>query len=99
MNLWHQERLPEEHITYLNADYSDVQGTSDALEAAGVDTVICAIGVATADTNRAQLDLIKAAQQSKTTRRFVISSFDMLQQQEWVRKTQYLDSKRADASA
>lgn len=74
--------MPEEHITYLNADYDDVQGTSDALEDAGVDTLICAIGVATPDTNKAQLDLIKAAQQSKTTRRFVISSFDMLQQQE-----------------
>lgn len=47
-----------------------------------MDTVICAIGVATPETNKAQLDLIKAAQQSKTTRRFVISSFDMLQQQE-----------------
>lgn len=79
-----QERLPEEHITYLNTDYNDIQGTSDSLENADVDTVICAIGVATPDTNKAQLNLIKAAQQSKTTRRFVISSFDMLQRQEWV---------------
>lgn len=77
-----QERLPEERITYLKADYDDVQGTSDALEGADVDTVICAIGVATPDTNKAQLNLIKAAQQSKTTGRFVISSFDMLQRQE-----------------
>lgn len=77
-----QERLPKENITYLNVDYNDVQGTGDALEGADVDTVVCAIGVATPDTNKAQLNLIKAAQQSKTTRRFVISSFDMLQQQE-----------------
>lgn len=77
-----QERLPEEHITYLIADYNDVHGTSDALERADVDTIICAIGVATPDTNKAQLNLIKAAQQSKTARRFVISSFDMLQRQE-----------------
>lgn len=77
-----QERLPEEHITYLKADYDDVQGTSDALKGADVDTIICAIGVATPDTNKAQLNLIKAAQQSKTTRRIVISSFDMLQRRE-----------------
>lgn len=52
------------------------------LEHAGIDTVICAIGVATPETNTAQLNLIKAAELSKTTRRFVISSFDMLQREE-----------------
>lgn len=63
-----------------------------------MDTVICAIGVVTPDTNRAQLNLIKAAQQSKTTRRFVISSFDMLHQKEWVPTIQNLDPRLADVS-
>ncbi|KAH6628971.1 hypothetical protein C7974DRAFT_375867 [Boeremia exigua] len=69
-------------ISYLEADYDDVRATSDTLEASGVDTVICAIGVATPATNQAQLNLIKAAALSQSTRRFVISSFDMLQLQE-----------------
>ena len=77
-------------MSYLKANYDDIQATGEALENANIDTVICAIGVATPDTNTAQLNLIKAAQQSKTTRRFIISSFDMLQQEEYFSPHQIL---------
>ncbi|KAH6984483.1 hypothetical protein BKA56DRAFT_630914 [Ilyonectria sp. MPI-CAGE-AT-0026] len=48
-------------VHYLNVDYADIEGMGQAFKQAGVDTVICAIGVVTLETNQAQLNLIQAA--------------------------------------
>ncbi|KAF7551733.1 hypothetical protein G7Z17_g4793 [Cylindrodendrum hubeiense] len=69
---------PAEHgVEYLQVDYANIEGMSQSFRQAGVDTVICAIGVVTPETNQAQLNLIQAAEQSESTRRFVISGYDM----------------------
>ncbi|KAL6414315.1 hypothetical protein AUP68_00833 [Ilyonectria robusta] len=67
----------QREVHYLKVDYADIGGVGQAFKQAGVDTVICAIGVVTPETNQAQLNLIQAAEQSEPTRRFVISGFDM----------------------
>ncbi|KAH7159547.1 hypothetical protein B0J13DRAFT_109050 [Dactylonectria estremocensis] len=71
------DRPSDEGVEYLTVDYTDVKGLSQVFSQAGVDTVVCAIGVATPETNQAQLNLIRAADQSEPTRRFVISGYDM----------------------
>lgn len=70
-------RPSQQGVHYLKVDYADIEGMSQAFKQAGVDTVVCAIGVVTPETNQAQLNLIQAAGQSEPTRRFVISGFDM----------------------
>lgn len=64
-------------VKHLQVDYDDVSGTSQVLEHAGVDTLVCAIGVLTPQANKAQLNLIQAANMSATTRRFIIGSYDL----------------------
>ncbi|PSN61719.1 NAD(P)-binding protein [Corynespora cassiicola Philippines] len=76
------DRGSQKGIQYLRAEYEDIDATSKSLEQAKVATVICAIGVATPETNQAQLNLIRAASKTKSIGRFVISSFDMLQRKE-----------------
>ena len=59
-------------------DYNDPDAIAKAFEEVGVNILICAISVVSPGTNQAQKNLIQAAERSKTTERFVISSFDML---------------------
>ncbi|KAH6885358.1 hypothetical protein B0T10DRAFT_492505 [Thelonectria olida] len=66
----------------LQVDYTNADETRAAFEKANVDTVICAIGVATQGTNEAQKKLIRAAHAASSVKRFVISSFDMLHRKE-----------------
>lgn len=65
-------------MNYLKVDYNDSDAITKALEAAGVNILICAISVVSPEANQAQKNLIQAAERSSTTERFVISSFDML---------------------
>ncbi|KAE8355663.1 hypothetical protein BDV28DRAFT_31128 [Aspergillus coremiiformis] len=62
-------------------DYDDLSGTATSLEAANVDTVICAFGMESDAVSEAQVNLIHAADMSKSTRRFVVSGYDMLFQE------------------
>ncbi|TEA19650.1 Oxidoreductase BOA1 [Colletotrichum sidae] len=77
-------RLAKDGVQYLAVDYNDVQGTSSALETNQVDTVISAMGVVTAEASASQVQLVKAANKSSTTRRFVVSAYDMLHKREQV---------------
>lgn len=65
-------------MNYLKVDYNDPDAITNALEDAGVNTLICAISVVSPEANQAQKNLIQAAERSSITERFVISSFDML---------------------
>ncbi|KAA8650842.1 uncharacterized protein ATNIH1004_003531 [Aspergillus tanneri] len=78
------ERASNKDITYLQVNYEDVDAASAVLESAAVDTVISALSMITEQSNEAQLNLIQAANKSKSTRRFVISAFDMYLTEEFV---------------
>jgi hypothetical protein len=65
-------------------DYGDVGGMSKSLEAANVETVICAFGMESDAISKAQVNLIRAADMSASTKRFVISGYDMLFKEEYV---------------
>jgi hypothetical protein len=79
-----QAQAPSGNLQFLQADYNNPAKISQDLEHAGVDTLICALGVATPETNQAQRNLIQACNSASTVKRFVISSFDMLHRKEYV---------------
>lgn len=64
-------------------DYADIEATSQALQGPGIDTLICAIGMTGPEAQQSQLNLIRAAEKSASTRRFLMSSFDMLYLKEY----------------
>jgi hypothetical protein len=77
-----QAQPPSGNLHFLEVNYNDPVKMSQVFERAGVDTLICALGVATPETNQAQRNLIQACNSATTVRRFVISSFDMLHREE-----------------
>ncbi|GMF76717.1 unnamed protein product [Aspergillus oryzae] len=68
-----QPHDPVDELTYLAVDYSNVGATAKALETANVDTVICAFGMESDAISEAQVNLIRAADMSGSTKRFVVS--------------------------
>lgn len=64
-------------VVVLEADYDNATTTSKLLEKNKIDTLVSAIGVLNEERNQSQLNLIKAADVSACTNRFVISSYDM----------------------
>jgi hypothetical protein len=77
-----QAQPPSGNLHFLQVNYNDPVKMSQVFERAGVDTLICALGVATPEANQAQRNLIQACNSATTVRRFVISSFDMLHREE-----------------
>ncbi|KAB8070676.1 hypothetical protein BDV29DRAFT_197865 [Aspergillus leporis] len=80
--LTRKARTPSNNVTFLEVDYGDVGGMSKSLEAANVETVICAFGMESDAISKAQVNLIRAADMSASTKRFVISGYDMLFKEE-----------------
>ncbi|KAH6989782.1 hypothetical protein BKA56DRAFT_514394 [Ilyonectria sp. MPI-CAGE-AT-0026] len=76
------ERPSQGGVNYLKVDYNDTDAIAEAFEKVGVNIVICTISVLSPATNQAQKNLIRAAERSTSTERFVISSFDVLQVKE-----------------
>jgi putative NADH-flavin reductase len=74
----YQDRPSQGAESFLKVDYADIEATSKALQEAEVDTIISAISMATPEASEAQKNLVRAADQSVSTRRFVVSGFDML---------------------
>ncbi|GKT52828.1 NmraA like family protein [Colletotrichum tofieldiae] len=76
------KREPQNGVHYVAVNYGDVDETSKVLEENQIDTVISAMGVVTPSTNKAQINLVKAAQRSSSTRRFVYAfeAIDELEQ-------------------
>ncbi|KAI8711824.1 NmrA domain-containing protein [Fusarium sp. LHS14.1] len=73
-----KDRPSQGAVNYLRVDYDDPDAIAKAFEDAGVNIVICAISVVNPEANQSQKNLIRAAEKSPITERFVISSFDML---------------------
>ncbi|OLN83298.1 Isoflavone reductase-like protein IRL 1 [Colletotrichum chlorophyti] len=80
----HHSREPSNGVQFLATDYKDIEGTAKALEQNQIDTVISALGVITADVSESQVQLVKAANKSSATRRFVVSAYDMLHKREQI---------------
>ncbi|GJC82992.1 oxidoreductase swnN [Colletotrichum liriopes] len=59
----------------FQVDYSDVDALQAFLEEMDVHTVISAFGITATSLATSQLNLVRAAEQSSATRRFIPSSF------------------------
>ncbi|KAI8173121.1 hypothetical protein KHU50_004832 [Colletotrichum sp. SAR 10_65] len=77
-------RPPQDGVEYLAVNYPDIEGTAKILETNKIDTVISAMGVVTAEISVSQVQLVKAADRSSTTKRFVVSAYDMLHKREHI---------------
>jgi hypothetical protein len=64
------------------ADYSDVGSLTNLLERNGIDTVVSAMPLTDDDTSNSQLNLIEAAEQSSSTKRFIPSEYGILYNEE-----------------
>ncbi|KAK1635696.1 hypothetical protein BDP81DRAFT_450551 [Colletotrichum phormii] len=62
------------NVRFVAVDYSDIDSLASVLERYNVDTVISAVNNITGD-NKSELNLIAAAERSKTTRRFIPGHF------------------------
>ncbi|OHW90185.1 NmrA-like family protein [Colletotrichum incanum] len=71
------KREPRDGLHYVAVNYWYIDETSKVLEENQIDTVISAMGVVTPNTNKAQINLVKAAQRSNSTKRFVESICDV----------------------
>ena len=78
-----QDRPPQDGVSFQAVNYQDVDATARTLEAASIDTVICAFGMDNQAVQDTQLNLIQAADRSTCTRRFVVSGFDILYKEEY----------------
>lgn len=72
----------EKGVNTLTIDYDNVEATAKSLNAANVYTVICAFGMGSDEISGTQVKLIKAADKSASTRRFIVSGYDMLFKEE-----------------
>ncbi|KZL85863.1 hypothetical protein CI238_05750 [Colletotrichum incanum] len=63
---------------FIPVDYSNAASLINILDSKNVETVISTIGLHTEETEKAQLNLIEAARQSKKTKRFMPSEFGAL---------------------
>ena len=61
----------------VEVDYNDVEGLTQVLQVHAVHTVICAISLRPDSAGVAQLNLIRAAEQSTVTKRFIPSEFSI----------------------
>ncbi|KAK2740024.1 nmra-like family protein [Colletotrichum kahawae] len=77
-------RPTQNRVEYLAVNYSDIEGTAKILESNKIATVISAMGVVTAEISVSQVQLVKAADRSSTTKRFVVSAYDMLHKREHI---------------
>ncbi|KAJ5747947.1 uncharacterized protein N7511_009643 [Penicillium nucicola] len=66
-------------VQAVQLDYNDVHSMTQALEQHNIHTIISAIGLVSDETSQSQLNLIEAADKSKTTKRFVPSEYSFIQ--------------------
>jgi uncharacterized protein YbjT (DUF2867 family) len=73
-------RLPG--VTYLQANYGDVEATAKCLEENSIDTIVSAIAIESEETSKGQLGLIEAAERAGSVKRFVPSEWGVLGSEE-----------------
>lgn len=78
------------------ADYNDIDQLASLLEDNKIHTVICAISAEVDSLESAQLNLIKAAARSQTTKRFVANGFAIPYPKEFVIRP-FLSHHNADS--
>ncbi|KAL2679198.1 hypothetical protein Neosp_009962 [[Neocosmospora] mangrovei] len=66
---------PIDDVKHVRCDYGDIGSLVEVLEENNIDIVISTINVESVGGCESQLNLIAAADQSKTTRRFIPSDF------------------------
>ena len=79
-------------VEHLQIKYDDIAAMTRALENHNVHTIISAISLVSDETSQSQLNLIDAAENSKTTKRFIPSEYSFIQTAEWVLRTQKIGS-------
>lgn len=88
-------RTPNDHSRTRAVDYSSVGSLQSLLEDEGIHTVISALSMYTAAGAESQLNLIEAANRSRSTQRFVPSEFGIVVTPEYVKPTgDFLESPR-----
>lgn len=66
----------------IPTDYTNVETTAATLRENGVDTVVCAINVGDASSSEAQVNMIRAAASSGTVKRFIVSEWGVVHEEE-----------------
>ena len=65
-------------VAYLSANYDNIDATTKMLEDNDIDTIVSAISIESEATSTGQINLIAAADQSKTTTRFIPSEYGFI---------------------
>ncbi len=71
-------------VKQIEVDYSDVASLTQILEAHKVHTVISALSLFEDEHSVSQLNLIRAAEDAPSTRRFIPSEYSFIQTEEYV---------------
>ncbi|KAL5365863.1 hypothetical protein BJX96DRAFT_20264 [Aspergillus floccosus] len=70
------------HVDQVQVNYNKINALAQILEQHAVHTIISAIGLFDDATSQSQLNLIQAADESKTTKRFIPSEYSFIQTKE-----------------
>jgi dTDP-4-dehydrorhamnose reductase len=62
----------------LAVDYTDVDALTRVLDQNNIDVVISAIFIYDEESSAMEINVVKAAEKSKTTKRFIISNWGIL---------------------
>ncbi|KAF4486466.1 Oxidoreductase BOA1 [Colletotrichum fructicola Nara gc5] len=92
------------HPPLVQVDYEDVESLVKVLDSHNIETIVSAISMHSEPSLKSQLNLIDAAEASKTTRRFIPSEFGVLNRPEdgrdetfptpWIKTAERLKSSR-----
>jgi NAD dependent epimerase/dehydratase family enzyme len=74
-NILQESQTTELALPHFVVDYSDVDSLATFLEEHDIHTIICTFGINATSLAKSQFNLIKAAEASSATKRFIPSSF------------------------
>jgi hypothetical protein len=75
-------------IRNVQINYDDIKSMTNELERHNIHTIISAISLVSDETSQSQLNLIKAAEKSVSTQRFIPSEYSFVQTPEYVSQLQ-----------
>ncbi|KAJ5373859.1 hypothetical protein N7517_005865 [Penicillium concentricum] len=74
-----KQDFASQNIQNVQINYDDISSMTHELERYNIHTVISAIGLVSDETSQSQLNLIKAAEKSVSTKRFIPSEYSFVQ--------------------
>ncbi|KAF7718070.1 Uncharacterized protein PECH_002406 [Penicillium ucsense] len=74
-----EQKTSQGSIDHVKIDYDNVQSMTTELERHDVHTIISTIGLISEETSQSQLNLIEAAENATTTKRFIPSEYSFIQ--------------------